>query len=274
MVTDELIELNGLRFHYRDWQSSNSQAEDLVLLHGYTGHARSWDSFAQSLSESYRVLALDQRGHGETEWAEPGDYGTARMVADIKAFVTALGLKHFSLLGLSMGGSVAIHYAGEQPGGLNKLVVVDIGPEITAAGASRIQSGVAQSDVFNDIEEAYERARAANTIAPDEHLRHRVKNNMMKLADGRYTFRYDRALRDQSITRLRPSIEENWQAWKNIAVPTLLLRGSASDILSLEIANKMVDEQPHCVLSIVADSGHSIPLDQPEGFLAAVRQFL
>jgi len=268
MVTDELIELNGLRFHYRDWQSSKTHAsvEDLVLLHGYTGHARSWDSFAQSLSANYRVLALDQRGHGESQWA--------KMVADVKAFVAGLGLTHFSLLGLSMGGSVSIHYAGEQPAGLNKLVIVDIGPEITTAGASRIQSGVQQSDVFDSVEEAFERARAANARAPDEHLRHRVKNNMLKLADGRYTYRYDRALRDQSITRPRPSVEENWQAWKNIAVPTLLLRGSASDILSQEIANKMVDVHLHCVLSIVADSGHSIPLDQPEGFLEAVWQFL
>ena len=70
-TTDQLIEMNGLRFHYRDWRSAKPDAEDLVLLHGYTGHARSWDWFAERMSDSYRVLALDQRGHGETQWAQP-----------------------------------------------------------------------------------------------------------------------------------------------------------------------------------------------------------
>ena len=67
------------------------------------------------MSADYRVLALDQRGHGETEWAAPDHYGTSYMVADLEAYVAALGLNRFVLLGLSMGGTVAIHYAGKQP---------------------------------------------------------------------------------------------------------------------------------------------------------------
>ena len=85
-VMDRLIEMNGLRFHYRDWPAQNPNAEVLVLLHGYTGHARSWDWFAARMTDRYRVLALDQRGHGEPGWAAPEDYGTAHMVADLQAF--------------------------------------------------------------------------------------------------------------------------------------------------------------------------------------------
>lgn len=75
-VQDKTVTLNGLRFHYRDW--GNAGATPLVLLHGFTSHARSWDTFARAVHERYRVLALDQRGHGETEWA--ADYAPERMV--------------------------------------------------------------------------------------------------------------------------------------------------------------------------------------------------
>ena len=77
-VRDELIELRGLRFHYRDWPSTKRDAKDLVLLHGYTSHARSWDAFAEAMSTDYRVLALDQRGHGETAWASPQAYAPVK----------------------------------------------------------------------------------------------------------------------------------------------------------------------------------------------------
>jgi pimeloyl-ACP methyl ester carboxylesterase len=133
-VADRTITLNGLNFHYRDWESAKPDAEVLVLLHGYTGHARSWDSFAAAMSASYRVLALDQRGHGETEWAEPTQYGVDHMVSDLEAFVAEMGLDKCTLLGLSMGGRNAIHYAGARPPELQRLVIVDIGPETGAAG--------------------------------------------------------------------------------------------------------------------------------------------
>src|SRR5438445_8269109 len=107
-VTDELIEMRGLRFHYRDWPSKSDGAPELVLLHGFTGHARSWDSFAEAMTDRYHVLALDQRGHGESGWAPADRYATADMADDLEAFVRALGLNAFVLLGLSMGGMVAM----------------------------------------------------------------------------------------------------------------------------------------------------------------------
>ena len=161
-VRDELIELRGLRFAYRDWPSSKANAPDLVLLHGYTGHARSWDLFAASMQSRYRVLALDQRGHGETQWAPADAYDTSEMVTDLEAFVAALGLQIFALVGLSMGGLVSIGYAGKRPRELGKLVVVDIAPEIDVAGLTRIQTGVVRSDTFDSREDAYARARADN----------------------------------------------------------------------------------------------------------------
>lgn len=269
-VQDRLIMLNGLRFHFRDWGSES--APPLVLLHGFTGHARSWDTFARAMCDRFRVLALDQRGHGETEWAD--DYAPERMVEDIEAFVRALRLQRFALLGLSMGGRNAYAYAARHPETLDRLVIVDIGPEIMTAGRDRIQTNVQASDVFDDAEEAVRAARALNPRPPEAELRHRLLNNLMQLEDGRWTWRYDRSLRSPDRPLPRPDADSAWAMLPKITCPTLLVRGAESDILSRETADRMVRTIPNCQLVEVPDAGHSVPLDNPSGFIAAVRPFL
>ncbi len=269
-VQDHLIRLNGLRFHFREWPCSNPDAQDLVLLHGFTGHARSWDAFALAMSTHFRVLALDQRGHGETEWAPPDQYGTTYMVADLEAFVSALELDRFVLLGLSMGGIVSTHYAGQQPAALDRLVIVDIAPQIAAGGLDRINQGVQAKDIFSNPEEAFEWARAANPIPPEDHHRERVVNNLMRLEDGTWTFRYDRALRDPNNPRQRATAEEGWKAVAQINIPTLLVRGELSDILASEDAARMASDIADGQLVEIKGSGHSVPLDKPDAFLKVV----
>jgi len=272
-VVDELIEMRGLRFHYRDWPSKRAGAPDLVLLHGFTGHARSWDSFAEAMTDRYRVLALDQRGHGETSWAAADRYGTSDMAHDLEAFVKALGLSGFSLLGLSMGGMVTMEYAGRRPRELARAVIVDIGPEIVASGAERIRTGVRESDVFESRDAAFAAARRANPRPPEAHHRHRVDCSLMRTEDGKWTYRYDRALRSPNTLRPR-NPEAAWKSCANIAVPTQLIRRELSDILSVEVAKRMIETIPNLRFDVVKNSGHSVPLDAPDGFLAAAREFL
>jgi len=272
-VIDELIEMRGLRFHYRDWPSQKPGAPDLVLLHGYTGHARSWDAFAAAMTDRYRVLALDQRGHGETSWAPADQYGVGDMADDLEIFVQALGIKGFTLLGLSMGGMVAMEYAGRRPPELAAVSIVDIGPEIVTAGAERIRTGVRASDLFASKQEAFEQARAANPRPPEAHHRHRVDYSLMRLEDGKWTWRYDRALRSPNTLRPRDP-DRAWASCANINVPAQLIRGDVSDILSVEIAERMTKTIPNLRFDTVKDSGHSVPLDAPDGFLEAARLFL
>ena len=267
-VRDELVELGGIRFHYRDW--ANPGAPALLLLHGFTGHARSWDGFAAALQPDYRVLALDQRGHGESGWTD--DYSRDAMVGDVDAFAGALKLRRFALLGLSMGGFNAYHYAATEPAEVERLVIVDIGPAIAAVGSTRIMTGVAAGDVFESPEQALAQMRAGNSRAPEAALRHRCLNNLMLREDGRWTWRYDRALRQPGRLRDDPSV--GWGLLPKIACPTLLLRGEESDVLAADTAARMVREIRGCEFVEVAGSGHSVPLDRPDGFLEAVRPFL
>lgn len=272
-VTDELIELRGLRFHYREWAPKLMGAPALVLLHGYTGHARSWDGFAESLAEEYRVLALDLRGHGESQWDPAGNYATREMVADLEAFVAALDLQDFALVGLSMGGVVSIGFAGKRPTGLARLVIVDIGPEIDRSGLRKINTNVAQEDVFASPEAAFVQARQANSVPPEAHHRYRVDHGLMRTEDGQWTFRYDRVLR-AGVPRDGIPPDEGWRLVAEIGVPTLLLRGENSDILAASVAERMVADVPDCEFQEIAGSGHPIPLDKPEAFLEALQRFL
>jgi esterase len=273
LVADELVELRSLRFHFRDWPSKRPDAPALVLLHGFTGHARAWDIFAEAMTDRYRVLALDQRGHGETGWAAADQYGVDNMADDLTSFVRALRLQNFALLGLSMGGLVAIEYASRHPEPLAACVIVDIGPEIAHAGFVRIQAAVQASDVFASRDEAFAVARADNSRPPEIFHRQRSDAGLMRTEDGRWTYRYDRALRAPRTLRLRDP-ETAWRACANIQVPTQIVRGELSDILSPEIAERMVRTVPDARLAVVADAGHGVPFDAPEAFLAAVRQFL
>lgn len=272
MVIDELIELGGLRLHFRDWAGPGPDASALVVLHGYTGHARTWDAFAEGMRDRYRVIALDHRGHGESGWAADG-YAIKAMAADLEAFVKALDLKAYSLLGLSMGGMVAIEYAGRAPRRLAALSIVDIGPELDPEGVRRIRERQAESDSFASREEAFAAARAADPRPPEAHHRHRVDLSLMRTADGRWTWRYDRALRAPGALVTIPPAEA-WASCAAIAVPTQIIRGAESDILSPAIAARMVETIRDCRLDEVAGAGHAVPLDRPDGFLAAARDFL
>jgi len=273
MHRDRTVTLRGLRFHYTEW--GDAAAPPVVMLHGLTGHARTWDEEARALSGRYRVLALDQRGHGDSDPAPDGDYTTGTLAEDLAAFCAALALGFPRLLGLSMGGRVAIAYAGRRPTRVERLVVVDIGPEIAPAGRARVGQTMGQApERFATVAEALAYQRANNPRYTDALLRHRVEHGLRALPDGGFAWKYDRALRDAVRTgRWRDTIDL-WPLWRAVACPTLLVRGADSDVLSPEIAKRMLEENPRATLVEVPGAGHTVPGDQPAAFQALVAEFL
>lgn len=273
MQTDHTVSLHGQRFHYTEW--GPPAAPPVVLLHGITGHARTWDDEARLLAERRRVLALDQRGHGDSDPAPDGDYGDDALLGDLDAFVHALGLGRVSLLALSLGGRVAINYAGRYPAQVERLVVVDIGPEIAPAGRARVGTLMATApERFASIEDVITHMRANAPRYTDAMLRHRAQHAVRPLPGGGFTWKYDRALRD-AIRQGRLRVPADlWPQWRAIACPTLLVRGAESDVLSDETAKRMIDALPGARLVVVPDAGHTVPGDQPAAFQALLREFL
>jgi len=266
--TSRNVEIAGQRFHYTDW---GGDGPPLVMLHGLSGHARTWDYTAASLSDRYHVLALDQRGHGDTEWAP--EYGFTPMAQDLLGFLDILDLREVTLIGLSMGGIVSFVFAAAHPERVRRLVVLDIGPEIAPAGARNVATSLAAKDTFSSEDEAFAQARAANPRPTDERLRHRVSHNLRQLPDGTLTFKYDKAFHNPR-NLFDQTAEELWQAWQAVSCPVLLVRGDDSDVLAAETAQRMLAENPNATMASVPDCGHSITLDNPDGLLAVVSAWL
>jgi pimeloyl-ACP methyl ester carboxylesterase len=265
--------VNGLALHYVEWGAPH--AKPLVLLHGLTGHARTWDRLALELATRFRVLALDQRGHGDSDPAPDADYRVGTMAGDLTGFVDQLGLGAFTLLGLSMGGRVAIAYAGANPARLDRLVIVDIGPEIHLPGLERIRGMMTGGpERLESEEQALEYARRANPRYEEAELRHRLIHALRRAPDGALTWKYDKALRDMMRGGGRRDAIDLWEPLRRITCPTLVVRGAESDILSPEIAKKMLERLPNARLVEVEGAGHSVPGDRPGEFARVVRAFL
>jgi esterase len=272
MHRDRTLVLNGQRFHYAEWGAPT--APTLILLHGVTGHARTWDDEAATLAARYRVLALDQRGHGDSDPSPGADYTVATMATDVAAFADALGLERVSLVGLSMGGRVAIAFAGKAPRRVDRLVIVDIGPDIAAAGLQRVGTLMARSpELFPSVEHALAFHRLTNPLYTEAMLRHRVQHGTRPV-EGGLTWKYDRGLRDAVRTGTWRDPIDLWPLWREIACPILLVRGADSDVLTDDTARRMLDENPNTRFAEVAGAGHSVPGDKPAAFQRLLTEFL
>jgi esterase len=273
MHTDRTITLRGLRFHYVEW--GPAAAPPVVFLHGITGHARTWDDEARLVADRYRVLVLDQRGHGDTDPASDGDYSDDALLGDLAAFADALGLRRCTLVALSLGGRVAINFAGTQPDRVERLMIVDIGPEIEPVGRARVGALMAGApERFESVEDVITHMRANAPLYAEAMLRHRAQHAVRPLPGGGFTWKYDRALRE-AIRQGRIRVPADlWAQWRAITCPTLLVRGALSDILSDETAKRMVDELPAARLVVVPGAGHTVPGDQPAAFQSLLRECL
>ena len=183
------IVLRRLRFHYLEWGSPD--APPIVLLHGGHQSAHSWDLVSLYLAQRYRVLALDQRGHGDSEWPRDVEYSNSAMSLDAEAFIETLGLQRPILMGHSMGGRNSLLLTRRNPSRLRALVVVDVGPEVSDRGREVIAGFVQANQEFDDLEHFVANVRKYDPYRSREHIERTVKYNMLQRADGKYVSKCD-----------------------------------------------------------------------------------
>jgi pimeloyl-ACP methyl ester carboxylesterase len=270
----ETLEVNGLTLHYLCW--GNESAPPMLLLHGTASHAHVWDRFAAALSHAYHIIALDQRGFGDSGW--PADYrvGYAQenWVKDIDGVVTALRLSPLTLIGLSTGGNNAIHYTAAHPEAVERLVIVEMGPEAGKAGVDRVIQSIPAREEFDSEEEAVAYLTGSGGRADPELARAHALHCLKPLEDGRVALKGDPALRSRTWRRPLRTAEENWAAVHAITCSTLLIRGGESKLLTAETAERKQREMADCTLVTFAGAGHAVPLHRPVQFEAAVRAWL
>ncbi len=269
----QTVAANGINLHYLDWGAEGQPP--LVLLHGLRGHARVWDDVAESLCQDYHVYALDQRGRGDTDHAPGGDYSSDAFVADLAGFVDAIGLDKFILFGHSMGGRNSMAFGGQYPERLERLCIVDIGPRIEPSGGNRITAELRDlPPEFDTFEDALAHVQTGNRFASEPVMRRRLAGQTQPLPNGKIGWKFDPAIREQRINGTAAPAVDLWPALPRITCPTLLVRGTETDLLTEETAQQMIAALPQGSLAKIPRAGHMVFEDNPADFIAAVHNWL
>jgi esterase len=267
------IVLRQLRFHFLEW--GHADAPVIVLLHGGHQSAHSWDLVSLHLAQRYRVLALDQRGHGDSEWVRDVTYSNHEMSLDAEAFIGAMGLVRPILIGHSMGGRNTMLLTRRNQALLRAAVIVDVGPELSDRGRAAIGGFVQANQEFDDLEHFVSNVRKYDPYRSREHIERTVKYNMLERADGKYVSKCDSNPRRLNIARGSGPLENiTLEDAAGFDLPVLLVRGANSNILEAEAAERFAAALPAGRLVTVPDAGHNVHGQNTKGFIGALGGFL
>ncbi len=256
----------------------------VVLLHGGGQTRHSWGTTLGVLgSGGWQAYSVDLRGHGKSEWSRDGDYSLEAFADDIVLLATSLATPPV-LVGASLGGISSLAAIGEHPDldVARGLVLVDVAPSIEEKGRQRIGAFMTKhlAEGFGSLDEVADAIQAYNPHRPRPSDLSGLEKNLRRGEDGRWYWHWDPAF----ITGTRSSADETrsslvdknrlHDAARAIAVPTLLVRGRMSDLLSEEGAQELLDLVPHAQLADVAGAGHMVAGDRNDLFNDAVVSFL
>lgn len=266
------IQVNGLNIHYVDWGGDSTR--NLLLAHGQGGNARNWDHVARKLRNEFRVIALDQRGHGDSDHTLEG-YGVADFGADLAAFAEAIGIVPFDLVGASLGARNGIAYAGDHTNHLKHFICLDYGPEMSTVSAQKQIGGMNRRLLgWRSIDEYVELGMQQNPRSSEDYLRNSATHGLRLNYAGKYVTKTDPDMFWINGSFGAKEVPYLWDQWTKIACPILELKGAESDFLSPEIVAKMQESQPSMRFMEVPDSGHPIASDNPAFLINELRSFL
>jgi len=242
----------------------------LCFLHGGSAHAHWFDLVAPAFTDRFHVIALDQRGHGESEWAKPPAYATENFAADLLGFVDALGFVRVTLIGHSMGGHNAMSFSAWHPDRVRALVIIDSRPMIPTDRLDRLRRrGERTLRPYPSREAAAQSFRLVprETNADPALLAHMGAAGVVE-RDGAWVYRFDPA----SNAERRPV--DAWTLLDRITAPTLIARGELSPVLPRDMADKLRSAIRGASLVEIPASYHHVTLDNPAGFVLELDSFL
>jgi esterase len=261
------------RFHYLEW--GDPDLPDVLLLHGSNQSAHSWDLVSLHLADRFHVIALDQRGHGDSEWARDVDYSSTAMAADAAAIAEQLGLVDPIVVGHSMGGMNTMRMVLDHPERASKVVLVDIGPELSEQGAKTIRSFITENREFDDLDTFINAVLKYDRYRPREHIERTVKYNLLQRADGKFISKRDHGPRLSTTAEHRNRSDRfTLDDAAGFGLPVLVIRGAESEIFTAEAAERFVNVLPRGQLVTVANSGHNVQGQNTPGFIEALTPFL
>ncbi|WP_299328463.1 alpha/beta hydrolase [Parasphingopyxis sp.] len=260
---------DGLRLHYRLYDGPDNQPP-IICLHGLTRNARDWEPVVERLAGDWRIYVLEMRGRGESAYApDPMTYVPLTYVQDVEAFLKATDIRRYIAFGTSLGGLITMLQAATNPERLAGALLNDIGPVIEEAGVERIRGYVGKGGNYPTWLHA---ARALNAGFGDVYPKWELDDwlamakRLCKVQpSGRIGYDYDMRIAEPFRVPGGESGFDMWTAFDGLKeVPTLLVRGGHSEILSEDTAQEMVRRKPDLATAVVPNVGHAPILDEPE----------
>ena len=276
--TAQTVEVNGLNLQYNEWGEARTR-HALILLHGYGETSGIWQESATELAREYRVIALDQRGHGGSQRATDHNYSRNSQVEDLEAFVDGLGLRTVTLIGHGMGGANALCFAAEHPEVVTALVVIEAAPEVLRSGIENLRRLFASADEFSTLDDAVETFAHFFPYATEEQLARRVRATVTATAEGSYAWNFDPIFRDATARPPEPDPGQRrmvnlWDCVERVQCPVMIVRGSETDMLTPEAIQRLHRRIPGSRVSLIEEAGHAVPSDQPAALGQHIREFL
>ena len=265
------VVLRGMRFHYLDW--GRAGRPPTLFLHGGGQTARTWDLSCLSLRNELHCIALDQRGHGDSEWSYTFDYSPEAHAEDFAALLDHLGFERVVLVGMSMGCINALHFATSWPDRVSSLVAVDAGPWVQLGGGQRIIDFMENADGGESIEAWVDRAMEFNPRRDRRLLRHSLRHNLRQHTDGRLSWKADRR-RPLDLSAMGERLGALQEKVSEIRCPTLILRGAESDVFLDEDAERFADALDVASVVRIEGAGHTVQGDNPKALVGAIRDFV
>lgn len=250
-------------------------ATPILVQHGLSFFSYDWIEAAGALAADREVVAMDMRGFGDSDFSPGGDYSLAAFARDTMALADHFGWRQLVLVGHSMGGRNAAFCAAENPGRVKALVLVDYSPENAPAGSKRVRTQVAGAP---DTFESVDAAMLYFKNDPDEQAKRARYEAYLRKVEGGYAIKRDPYFREQFRRALEtgqhPKLGvDMWQTLGRLQCPTLVIRGTRSDMFAAETVAKVRDANAR-IQVVEVDAGHNIAVENREGFLSVVRPFL
>lgn len=261
--------MGGAAVELRGWEWPGNPPATL-LLHGIGNYGRYWDFFADAVAGRLRLVATDARGHGES--GRPADaYAPQEFVADALSVLDALALDRAVVVGHSMGGTHAIRLAAAHPERMERLVIVDAGPEPMAEGSERARRlSLGRPDRFANAEEALAYVRRTSPGYGEDVYANRMRW-LFREGEGGLAWRSSHDALASILSGVRHG--DLWDLLRAIRCPVLLVRGTRSNVLSAEVAQRMIKTLANGRV-IELDAGHNVALDRPKELADAVVKFV
>ena len=266
------VVLHGMRFHYVEW--GDCAGHPILFLHGGGQTCRTWDVVCHELAQDYRCIAVDLRGHGDSEWSYESDYRIEAYATDTAALIDALDLAPLVIVGMSLGGVTGLHYALGQPDRVSGFVAVDVGPWVNVEGALPIRQFMQEVGSLDQLEQFVDAALRFNPRRDARLLRHSLWNNLRSCPDGRLMWKTDLRRRSERSAVVTEALGALRQRIADLRCPTLIVRGGDSPILGEEHAQRFAEAIPHGRWIAIEGAGHNVQGDQPRALVQALRTFL